>query len=505
MRVVGAEQHRVHQQRVQLVQRDPLAATARRAGAGRGSRPPRSPSAGSRTAPASPGRSPGGRRGRPGRSGPPRAGSTRCCPTTGRRGCGRGPTRRRTRRSRSRRATRSNTARSGPVEQAPVDGGRQHRQEPLPGEELTPRLARGSAPAGSSWVAGPRNPSPLPALRRAAERRGAGVVGPGQCGAERLRHRGVGVGERQLLEVEVLLGDVEHLDHRAPRRVRRPATRARLPPSRSSRAGPSGCPCGRRPRACSLTRGPRVGAARLPSRHLTACRRSAARAATGTSGRSRNQNFAKPSQTAYRTFARCMPRGWHGACMQLTIRVRPRLAAIAALLLVAFIATTARSALAATPLTVAQAIATQDGSSQPVTGYIVGEPVATTHGEPVGLHRRPGDRARGHRLRDRHLADGLRPADDAVALGLGAEDEPRQARHQGHRHRAADGLLRPPGPEVAHCHHRRHARSRPDHHDPAADLHDQRARPTPTTPARSASRGRRCAARCTRSSRTRRC
>ena len=60
-----------------------------------------------------------------------------------------------------------------------------------------------------------------------------------------------------------------------------------------------------------------------------------------------------------------MPRGWHGACMQLTIRVRPRLAALAALLLVAFIAvTTARSALAATPLTVAQAIATQDGTSQ---------------------------------------------------------------------------------------------------------------------------------------------
>jgi endonuclease I len=73
-----------------------------------------------------------------------------------------------------------------------------------------------------------------------------------------------------------------------------------------------------------------------------------------------------------------MPRGWHGACMQLTIRVRPRLAAVAALLLVAFIATTARSALAATPLTVAQAIATQDGTSRAVTGYIVGEPVATS-------------------------------------------------------------------------------------------------------------------------------
>ena len=63
--------------------------------------------------------------------------------------------------------------------------------------------------------------------------------------------------------------------------------------------------------------------------------------------------------------------------MQLTIRVRPRLAAIAVLLLLAFVATTARSALAATPLTVAQAIATQDGTSQSVSGYIVGEPVAT--------------------------------------------------------------------------------------------------------------------------------
>jgi endonuclease I len=63
---------------------------------------------------------------------------------------------------------------------------------------------------------------------------------------------------------------------------------------------------------------------------------------------------------------------------QLTIRVRPRLASLAALLLVAFVATTARSALGATPLTVAQAIATQDGTSQSVTGYIVGEPVATS-------------------------------------------------------------------------------------------------------------------------------
>ncbi|KQU68278.1 endonuclease [Phycicoccus sp. Root101] len=63
---------------------------------------------------------------------------------------------------------------------------------------------------------------------------------------------------------------------------------------------------------------------------------------------------------------------------QLTIRVRPRLALVAVLLLVAFVATTARAATAAAPLTVAQAIATQNSSVQTVRGYIVGEPVATS-------------------------------------------------------------------------------------------------------------------------------
>lgn len=63
---------------------------------------------------------------------------------------------------------------------------------------------------------------------------------------------------------------------------------------------------------------------------------------------------------------------------QLTIRVRPRLAFVAVLLLLAFVAATARTATAATPLTVSQAIATQNGSVQTVRGYIVGEPVATT-------------------------------------------------------------------------------------------------------------------------------
>ncbi|WP_353951621.1 endonuclease [Knoellia sp. S7-12] len=61
-----------------------------------------------------------------------------------------------------------------------------------------------------------------------------------------------------------------------------------------------------------------------------------------------------------------------------------RIATLAALLLVALISTlaftafTARTATAATPLTVTQAIATQNGTSQTVRGYIVGEPVATT-------------------------------------------------------------------------------------------------------------------------------
>jgi endonuclease I len=64
--------------------------------------------------------------------------------------------------------------------------------------------------------------------------------------------------------------------------------------------------------------------------------------------------------------------------MQLTISVRPGLAALAAVLLVAVGAVSAREASAATPLTVVQASATQDGSSNTVVGYVVGEPVATT-------------------------------------------------------------------------------------------------------------------------------
>ncbi|WP_404385838.1 endonuclease [Knoellia locipacati] len=61
-----------------------------------------------------------------------------------------------------------------------------------------------------------------------------------------------------------------------------------------------------------------------------------------------------------------------------------RAIALASLLLVVLIsalaltAITARTAVAATPLTVSQAIATQNGTSQTVRGYVVGEPVATT-------------------------------------------------------------------------------------------------------------------------------
>jgi endonuclease I len=64
--------------------------------------------------------------------------------------------------------------------------------------------------------------------------------------------------------------------------------------------------------------------------------------------------------------------------MQRTVRVRPRLAAFAVLLLVALVATSARQAVAATPLTVAQALGTQNGLTATVRGWIVGEPVATS-------------------------------------------------------------------------------------------------------------------------------
>ena len=64
--------------------------------------------------------------------------------------------------------------------------------------------------------------------------------------------------------------------------------------------------------------------------------------------------------------------------MSATFRLRPVPAVLAALVLVGVGAASARTAAAATPLTVAQAVATQHGPSQTVVGYVVGEPVATS-------------------------------------------------------------------------------------------------------------------------------
>jgi endonuclease I len=59
------------------------------------------------------------------------------------------------------------------------------------------------------------------------------------------------------------------------------------------------------------------------------------------------------------------------------LHVRSGLTALVVLFVVALVSTSARTAAAATPLTVAQAVATQNGTSQTVRGYVVGEPVAT--------------------------------------------------------------------------------------------------------------------------------
>ena len=64
--------------------------------------------------------------------------------------------------------------------------------------------------------------------------------------------------------------------------------------------------------------------------------------------------------------------------MRPSVRVHPRLTVLAAVLLVAAGTVFARAAEAATSLTVAQAIASQNGTSQTVVGYVVGEPVATS-------------------------------------------------------------------------------------------------------------------------------
>ncbi|HEY7717176.1 MAG TPA: endonuclease [Pedococcus sp.] len=64
--------------------------------------------------------------------------------------------------------------------------------------------------------------------------------------------------------------------------------------------------------------------------------------------------------------------------MPTTLRARPALAGLLGLLLLATLAVGVRTAEAAAPLTVAQAVATQDGTSHTVRGFIVGEPVATS-------------------------------------------------------------------------------------------------------------------------------
>jgi len=75
----------------------------------------------------------------------------------------------------------------------------------------------------------------------------------------------------------------------------------------------------------------------------------------------------------------------------ITSHRQTRVTTLIALLLVALVSTlaltavTARTATAATPLTVAQAIASQNGTSQTVRGYVVGEPVATTSVNRTGF------------------------------------------------------------------------------------------------------------------------
>ena len=62
---------------------------------------------------------------------------------------------------------------------------------------------------------------------------------------------------------------------------------------------------------------------------------------------------------------------------------------------------------------------------------------------------------------------------------MGAEDQPGQARDQGHRDRRVDGLLLPPRPEVPDCDQRWDPRPGPDDDHAVADLNDHR-RPTDT-------------------------
>ena len=96
---------------------------------------------------------------------------------------------------------------------------------------------------------------------------------------------------------------------------------------------------------------------------------------------------------------------------------------------------------AAAPLTVAQAVATQNGSTAAVTGYIVGQPTAATS---VLRSDFTSDTALA-------IADSAAETNTAKMLyvqvtaqyrrGFRAADQPVPDGQEGGRHRAADGLL----------------------------------------------------------------
>ena len=135
--------------------------------------------------------------------------------------------------------------------------------------------------------------------------------------------------------------------------------------------------------------------------------------------------------------------------MQLTISVRPRLAALAAVLLVAAGAASAREASAATPLTVAQASATQNGSSNTVVGYVVGEPMATNTVNTSSFSADYALALADSATRDQHVQDALRADHQRFRAAFGLKSNPSLMGQQLDRHRHADGVLLPRRAEVA--------------------------------------------------------
>ena len=171
-------------------------------------------------------------------------------------------------------------------------------------------------------------------------------------------------------------------------------------------------------------------------------------------------------------------------------------------------AVTARTASAAAPITVAQAIANQNGSTQTVRGYIVGEPVATNTVNRSGF------------TNDYAIA----LADSASTTSTGAMIYVQLTTQW----RSAWGLKSNPallgkrvdvtGPLSAYFSHAglksptaissvgTTPTPTPTRAPPLRPRRPRAAATrTPTTPPRSASPARLCAARCTRSSRPRRC